>query len=210
MPLDPKLTKYTTASPSIASFTFSELVSGLGFIKFFLAGTNDDTGTNYILTEQQIYSTHDSTRLIETVVNTDTTSTNTFLSSTFNLQRTASGTAILTIGFDFVVSVEGSITATLSKFDGTDTINLATAVVKTLQVSSRNGTWTFSMPLTETLFKVGDQLKLTILIDHNSAGGNFTAYGHDPQNRDGVNVTPSTNANSITSSNLLIPFKIDS
>ena len=194
---------------AIASFTSTELGSGLGFVKFFLAGVGDDSGNSFILTEQQIFSHHDTIRLIETVVSTDTKSTNDFLSSTFNLPRLASGTAILTIGFDFVVGVEGSVTATLAKFDGSTTTNLATAVVQVTGVSSRNGTWTFRFPMTDTLIKVGEQVKLTVLIDHNSAGGDFTAYGHDPQNRDGLNVTPSTNANSITSSNLLIPFRID-
>ncbi len=197
---------------AIASYSFSELVSGLGFIKFYLAATEGDSGASYILTEQQIYSFWGDTRYVETALTTNSTSTNTFLSSVFNLPRVVNGVAILTIGFDYDTSSPGSagsITATLSKFDGTTTTPLATAVSQTISMAARNGTWTFRLPLTQTIIKKGEQLKLVIFVDHNGGTDRFTAYGHDPQNRDGAKITPSTNANSITSSNLLIPFKIN-
>ncbi len=45
---------FTTTSPAIASFSFSEFASGLGFVKFFLAATTDGAGEDFILTEQVV------------------------------------------------------------------------------------------------------------------------------------------------------------
>lgn len=55
MPLDPKLTKYTTASPNIISYNYTDIASGTGYIDVY--GYKLDTPTDeYILDEQTTYT----------------------------------------------------------------------------------------------------------------------------------------------------------
>ena len=56
MPLDPKLTKFTTAPPVVASFDFTDIASGTGFENYFLMSTKDSSATDHILTPQTNFS----------------------------------------------------------------------------------------------------------------------------------------------------------
>ena len=48
---------YTTASPIVASFDFTDIASGTGFEEYLLMSTEDSAATNYILTEEEARST---------------------------------------------------------------------------------------------------------------------------------------------------------
>ena len=57
MPLDPKLTKFTTAQQQvIASFTTSEFAEGTGIVKFFGYVFEDSTGKKYKMSQTPFFS----------------------------------------------------------------------------------------------------------------------------------------------------------
>lgn len=200
MPLDLKLTKYTTAAPAIASYTFSELISGLGFIKFYLLTASSTSGTDYIMSEDTRFSS-----VIETTTSA-TEKTLTFLSSEFNIPRTVSGVAHINVGWKTVGASGAYISATLSKFDGTTTTPISSTIQSSNLAVTNTGIISLELPCTETFISQGEQLKIVVLFN---APSSSTLYsGHDPMNRDGTHLIPSSD-NSITSSNINVPFKID-
>ena len=63
------------------------------------------------------------------------------------------------------------------------------------------------MPCTETIIKKGEQLRLEIIV-YVTGAAEWIEWGHDPKNRDGTILTPSSE-DTITSSRINVPFKID-
>ena len=187
---------------AIASFTYTEISSGLGFIKYFLMETEDSGGVDYALNEDVRYSS-----AIELAVNGVETKETNFFSSAFNAARTAKGTANINIGFDTTVTAGPTciVSVQITKFDGTTTTNISSAITLTLTAIDE-GVLSFEIPITQTRIKIGEQLKLIVILTQNGAGKQ-TSIGIDPQNRDGPAITPS-NGVSITSSNINIPFLI--
>ena len=72
--------------------------------------------------------------------------------------------------------------------------------------------WSVAMTCTKTNFKIGDILRLTVETWNRKTSGTTGtmtyAIGHDPMNRDGAYVIPTTQDN-ITASHALIPFAIE-
>ncbi len=202
MPLDPKLQKFTTISPVIASFSFSEVTSGLGFIKYFLMQTEDSGGVDYALNEEARHSS-----VIQLSANGTATVTTDFFSSAFNAARTAKGTANINIGYrtDVTAGDTCAVSVQITKFDGSTTTNISSAITLTL-VAVAEGVLSYEIPITETIIKIGEQLKVIVILTQAGAG-HQTSIGVDPQNRDGAFIIPSSN-DSITSSNINIPFLI--
>ena len=56
MALDPKLTKFTTASPIIVSFDSVDFADGTGVVRFFGSDTDDNGTVTYQLARSSIYS----------------------------------------------------------------------------------------------------------------------------------------------------------
>ena len=54
MPLDPKLTKFTTTSPILASFDFVDVADGTGVIEFFAASVTNNTTADHYLTRNTV------------------------------------------------------------------------------------------------------------------------------------------------------------
>lgn len=54
MPLDPKLTKFTTTSPTLVSFDFTDFATGTSYTRFNLFATTDSGGVSYALTTNDI------------------------------------------------------------------------------------------------------------------------------------------------------------
>jgi len=47
MPLTQDLTKFTTASQSVATYSYTDIANGLGYISTFLANEEDSGGVGY-------------------------------------------------------------------------------------------------------------------------------------------------------------------
>lgn len=191
---------FTTASPALATFSFTEQLTGLSFVTFYLTRTSDDSGDSEILTSYQPYSS-----IIDYKKNAPGTQTFNFDTSTFDFAVTASGTAICNIGYKNVSGAGSaeSIAVTLLKYDGSSETAMSSTFTESPS-SSSEGIMAFELPLTETNIKAGEQIRLKVALTADGTA-NSMSIGHDPQNRDGLELTPSS-AGSITSSRIYIPF----
>ncbi len=198
MALDPKFNKFSTANPTIATFSGEEIASGEQFVQFFIGMAEDDTGEDNILSSVQFFSSK-----IETVA-TNTVTTVDFDTSPFNLPRTVDGSALLQFGYRTSPGTGETIQARLKKWDGSSETNITDNF--TISPGSAIVVGNFLMPCTETLIPAGEQLRLT-MIATGTGGGEFTALGHDPQNRDGTKIVPSGTNDVITSTRINVPFK---
>lgn len=200
MPLDPKLTKFTTTTPIIQTFSYNDIISGLGQVDFYLHATQDDTGAKYSLTSNQPYSSG----LVRESIASNNTVTRTFDSTPFNDRRVATGTALLSLGtMRNTGAGANKFTARLYK----NTSAISAEVVLTFAAVTDKTIMGFEIPLTaDTTFNKGDFLRIVVSATA-IGGGTFAGFGHDPQNLDGTNVTPSTD-DTITSSRVAVPFVI--
>lgn len=219
MPLSQDLTEFTTTSPTIASYNFSEIVSGLGYIDFYLFSYQNETGdTEYGLGEQQVYSEEISD--VGRFTNNDpwpyqTLIEKTFSTSPFNEQRTISGDILISF-YLWILGGSGSpsenITVKLYDYDGTTQTEVASYSLDGVDYSDTNGNqMTIRLPSIERTIKRGNKLQLYIHVEYrreDNTNIDAVEIAYDPQNRDGENITPSTNSDLTTQSKISIPFQI--
>jgi len=177
--------KFQSQSEAIASFDAQELASGLGIVHFYCFSTTTGSTVYNIGTSADIRSSD------ITIAATNTTYT--FNSSSFNLPRVAKGTAFvnLTRYSDGTNSITYAITLQRVDVDGnvTDIASAVNGVVATADMT----TLAYRFPLTQTLFKVGDNLRLKLVVTGKAA--NTIHFGLDPSNRTAPapsGITPST------------------
>jgi len=201
---------------AVASFNWEDIAEGTGIIVFYAFATDSDSGLEYHLTNQPtIYSSK---------IESATTSGNTesldldFDLSQFNSPRIVEGTALISFTMTGTAGVgttcETTATVYIRKWDGTTETNLVSDTSPLLVAVNNTVKELVTMPLTvpRTQFAKGDTLRLTfVLTTVKSAGGNSIqgAFGHDPRNRDGTIIIPSTDdPDTITSLILNMPFDI--
>ncbi len=194
MPPNPQLTKFITASQAIASYSFSEFASGLGFIKFYLAGTNLSTGVDYILSEQVVFG---NPRTIHIPSDLD------FDLSPFNQSIVIKGVAMINLNTNWRTA-GGSPALTyevkIRKWDGTNETEIASATTETYNPpTTTNGTKVMLLPITipRTKFSKGETLRITV--DATVVAIDASDLNIDPGN---VNAEP-------TASFASIPFEIE-
>lgn len=187
---------------AIATFDFVDIASGLGNVIFFgIASTEGSTVSYHLLTESNVWS--------EPVGTTQTgngTKEINFDTSTFNLPRTAKGTAYLSAGVGASGGQTTKITAQLIHVDSGATETTITDEIVSQVQPSTTGIVFLPLPITEKHFKKGEILRLEIKITH-AGGVNNSDFGHDPQNQEFGNITPS--AADTTVMRLIMPFKVD-
>ncbi len=165
MPLDPKLQKFTTASPVIASFSFTDIADGTGVQIFYGFHTKVETTDSYHLTGKVIPS--NDIQLSVGVSNASLTKVFDldFDLSAFNLPKDIEGTAYASVP---IRQGAGSgttsfyIIAKLRKWDGSSETEIASAQSETLTSLDieKNVLVPLTVPLTH--FKAGETLRLTI------------------------------------------------
>lgn len=188
MPIQEKIP--LQVSPAIVSYDYTDLAENTGVASFYLCQTAYSGNTSYILTQEQLYSSAREVNISDTSI--------TFSLTAFNLPQNIKGTGYLSLGRKTSVGT-GSIKATLkNSVDGS-----IVAVSSPDTNATSEDVWLLPMTIPLTHFEVGEQLQLTI--EDQNSGTLF--IGVDPKNRDGTNITPSTNANlMLTASTLKIPF----
>lgn len=216
MPLkNPELTKFTTASQTVASYNSTELISGQGFITFNAYDTQVAAGQDHHISSNAGKSKHNGTSGSgdpTAILDVD------FDTSAFNAPRVIEGIATVSLGWGFRHDAGGAGTAdfaiTLRKVSGGVETDLVT-------VSLAQENWSAAatgphhievMPLTipRTQFKKGDQLRFNVLITVGGTGGNkVPEIGHDPENGDYGLMNPTTDVTATTQLILKIPFDID-
>jgi len=201
MPLDPDLTEFTTASPVIATFSYENIESGVGYNTYYCLVTEDASVKYSLQPNTLVYSTDDKRETTQTGVGTTTL---TFDTSVFNITRTVRGTAYMSLGGQHTVAA-GDFKAQLFKWDGSSATAISSEIVISFTAGVVTSIFSFEMPCTETILQEGDQLRLVLKMVVGSGTG--MSIGHDPKNLDGTVITPST-TDTITSTRINIPFKI--
>ena len=178
-----------TRDRAIASFNFTDIASGLGVQIFFCTIGETSGGNTYHLLDNAVTSKNDAIdKKLQNGTDVD------FDTSNFNLPRTVKGTAFLSGSFKVDSGLSVSCTATILKFDGsTETVIGATITSQTEASTSNERGVLLEIPLTETLIKKGELLRLTITV---TTQGGISGLHADPLGSDGQPLK------------LLIPFKI--
>jgi len=195
MPLDPKLTKFTTTSPFIISYGLQEALSGRAILKLYLCDVAvPATGAsyNYQLTEGVIYSQKGWTRQAPAgTLDLD-------FDIDINQTLTLAGAGIFS--FPIAITTNGAwanaysntFTAILKKVAvGGGETTIATGkstIVGTSGAATEEdvrGACEFDIPL--TTINRGEKIRVTITSAAMAAG--FNSYlGHDPKNRSELSI----------------------
>jgi hypothetical protein len=188
-------TPFSTVSPIVSSFTFTELVNNQGIISLYGGRLVDDD----YLSSNAFYS--DS--LMTTSANMGGSVASKRLDIDFDIEITKTmvlrGNGIVNVGIGVYRSGSnnsGYVIAKLRKYDGSTETEIASNQSRTWNNNSTVGmTYTYlgiDIDVPETTIVRGDILRLTIeLWGAGGADPSYVAFGHDPQNR---NETGSANA----------------
>ncbi len=177
MALDPKLTKFSTASPAIVSFSFEEIATGLGFSIFYGTSSEDSGGVDYHLISNPAYSS----QIITQRASAGTT-TMLFDLSPFNLSRTPQGTAYLSASLRTASGGTAKLAVTIKHYDGSTETPISSEITSAIAGSDEALTIFIEIPITtEKTFAKGDILRLTV--DLITTGTAITKFGHDPKDR---------------------------
>ena len=141
-----------------ATYAFTELASGLGFERFWILVTRDDSSTDYSLIDNNSTESN----INNGSVNGTTTEYN-IDTSAFNLTRTVSGTAYFNMGYDVDSGVSGTVTARLYKYDGATETAITAEHTETF-AADETEIESFQMPCTDTLISEGDVIRLKLTI----------------------------------------------
>ena len=196
-----------TGAEKIASVYFGDIEEGTGYVSYFLNADEDSVGVEYGLGRSTVYS-HD------LVISATSTTTFTFNSATFNLPRTALGTAI--VNFAIACKETGSprtVTPSIKLYhvnSGGATQLGSTWTGPTITCTSPNATVETHIAkiviASAQKFKKGDWIRVEIILTHAGGGSGSGKVGCDPQNRESGDLTAANGA--FTSSVLLMPFRI--
>ena len=192
----------TTASTLIASYDWQDIISGLGYEEFFLSFSSDSAGDNFGLITSSLYSS-----VLETTRAGAGTTEQNFDTSTFNAPRTVKGTAYLQVPVRGVDASGIQIIAQIIVVDAAATeTTISSEIDDTVTFSAAGGTLAnqiilLKIPLTETLVKIGE--KIRVELQNVTTNASVSGYAHDPGNR------TSSLYDITTVSKLALPFKLD-
>lgn len=208
--------RYRKSPDFVATFDFQDVAAGIGYNTYYaFAMVQDGTTRSYFLSPQKDFYTDHNQSGGSTSNSSVSTVTLDFDSSTFNLQRTAKGSAIV---YFTVRNPEADITncqfkAQIKKVasDGTTVTTLSSEFTKLFDGTAGTGAIPantsynvlFMMPLTETIIAQGEKIRLTIKLIELDATDNIIVY-HDPAGRDFDTI----GANFSTAMKLIMPFKL--
>lgn len=207
--------KFQSQSNIISSYNYTDIAEGTGVVIFYGYTTNESGTTTYRLSSTPTYSND-----IETL---NTYTTKYFYLAPFNLPKIIRGYAdvICTAIIHPMTSddVTFAFTATVEKWDGSTATTIGSATSETMTEPDYGAgvfqakTLRVTINCSETHFKIGEQLRLKfeMTITGSLASGGYVGYGHDPQNRDGAAIKPSSPPDDpiTTQFIFLCPFKIE-
>lgn len=186
---------------SLVNYDYQDVADGTGVIVLYGCVSEDSSAAAYFLTRQAFYSRSIETFTINGAV------TMTFDLTAFNISRIAKGTAYFSAGYKQTAGgASTTYSVQIKKWDGTTATNISSAIVSPTLAAAEQRMILIPIPLTETIIKVGEQLRMVVIATSNDANN---AIGHDPQNRDGARVIPSTNPSVSTVMTLRMPFRIE-
>ena len=177
---------------AIASYNYTDIASGTGFVSYYGAAVATDGGTSYILTTNPIHSS--------TATETNPTTIDGF-SITFNKPQNIKGTLITDIPVIFS-GLGNTLYCTITVYKNSTQIGTAISDTRTGAASYSYKSFAVPITISQTHFKKGDTLKIKLVFT--KSGGSFY-LGYDPQNR----TTGETLSNECTIMRYYVPFVID-
>lgn len=194
--------KYQSQPTALASYSYEDIADRTGVRTFYGCQTNKSGATLYKLSSQTVYSSS-----IEVVDDGDPSKELDFDLTAFSIPTTLKGTALLSGSLGGGTGNSGYVTAQLMKVSGV-TETAITSVIGTAAVSYNASAKMFLLPIpiTETIFKAGEFLRLNIFF-YRTAGANNMYFGIDPMGRDGTYATAAAKLTTILKLN--IPFGLD-
>ena len=209
--------KYQNTTAPIVSYDYTDIEEGTGTVVFYGSVVDEDAVSDYVLSKNIFNSKTIEIASAEKTMTADYVEhVNIDFEVSFNVAKTVKGHAYLTGSFDYYKTADANQTAywkaTLNKVSGGVETEIGSSRF-TDAVSSDRVEKTLRISLTETDFKPGDILRLTILAygKYTSAGVRTAIYtfGADPKNRDRTRITPSTESDQTTQLKLYVPFKLN-
>ncbi len=193
MPLDPKLQKFTTASPVLANYSTSDILSGTGVQTFYLMDTEDSVGVDYKLTTTTSIMSRSGQTTMAGGTDLD------FDLTPFNIPQTIKGVALVNIYIRTNTPGTHQLTVRIRKWDGTTETTIVSVTTDVIS-AGQNLAFCFPIAVPRTDFAQGDVLRLTIETAATSGSGQWY---HDPISRDFTTTGLPTN------SFINIPFELN-
>lgn len=231
MALDPKLLKYTTQGTIIATLPISDAISGTSFLN--LNGAVLETSTEESLTDDESLILTDQSDIFSKVIEQEKASSNapsdsgydaltgvlwTYTMTQFNSTRVLEGTATITqcyaahhTGGTLGNAIHVKMKYTIKK-DGVEVASVFSSSGPA-HGSTYNKVELMVVPMVIPRTTIAKNSIITLEVQaygRNGAGGNRLAtvtVGMDPKNRDGTQISPSTDDEQTTKLNIRLPFK---
>jgi len=213
-------TRYKTTSQPIASYDYNDIAEGTGVVTFYAGTAYDSSGNEDLILSSKTFTSQSKVQR-ETGDTTTTEETAAFVFefdlTEFQFPRTLKGRAFLSCSRHFKNNTAGLhgfyLKAYIQKYDGSTATTVGSAREPTWtstgnDENEKNLTLMINLP--QTLFKVGEILRLRITGNYVNAGGASDKdfeVGCDPEDGDGTDLTPSTD-DSTTITKIKIPFMI--
>lgn len=196
----------SSAERPLFSYDWTDVVEGVGLIKFWGCEDQISGATAYNLLTEPIWTTGSR----ELSATTTAGSAYKFYTPVFSQPAIIDGTAYFSACVAITENDHGNVGVQLKLYrDGSAISNITSQVKSQVFTNPPAGGQMLFLKLdtTRTPIKIGDQIEVTVTIYEYDDG---TIYmGFDPNNADSTNITPST-IDAITSQMLLwIPFDID-
>ena len=204
----------------VVTYSFTDIAEGTGVQIFYAFTSESSTGVDqHLTTQSDVYSAIVETRIVtgsvsvaEKVIDMD------FDLSPFNLSQDIEGTGLIlntiSAGTSSGQTDTNFFIYKLRKWDGSTETEIASVQSPSVSTAGSvvNELVTIPFTIPRTHFSKGDVLRLTCegWTASTSTDTTIIAFGHDPRNRDGTNISPSTDdPATITQLILHIPFRID-
>ena len=217
---------FTTTSPAIVSFNFTDIASGTGYVNFFASKDH----SAFFLSEQILFSSVAATQASVDVSSTYAAKFDEDFDVTFVIPRTIKGDVLASIPVSVDSAGAGSpsvfyrVTVTIIHFDGSTETQLAQSVTGDIRTDEAVGA--FGGPITldkdqvQTLklavaikhFKANETLRINVKVEtkgDDSNAGATVAIGHDPQGRLMPNDDGFKNLEVTSVMKFAVPFNID-
>lgn len=212
--------KFTTTSPVVASFDFSDIASGTGYENYYPMSRENTSGITYNLTSQQIYSAdnyRDVVRSGSSEVEFTKDRDDDFDLTEFKFAKTASG--VMSINIPYIYESDSAVNPNsfyfvvrLRKWDGTTETEVAsvqTETVDSIATTAAYDLFSCGVDVPKTHFRVGDILRVTIEVWTEFTGAFqqlSIAYGISPNNQASEYLTTEFET---TQSLVQVPFDLE-
>jgi hypothetical protein len=195
MPLDPKLAKYTTASPITAVFNFQDIEDGTNVAVYYPFKGSDNSAQINIMSNQIHFTEEKGTGNNKSGALAEVLDIK-FETGAFNLPRDLKGTALFRLPWKYAVAVsdqqfEGVWTITLYTYDGSTETSVATITSRTYDTAASgvsiptNFVSMIKLPLPKSKINIGDTVRVRLQLSLANVGGDARsggwAVGYDPK-----------------------------